>query len=140
MKVLVRSPKVDLNQVINNNNALLHLLMSESKQGKILNFLPSHPVPFPFSTTPAYFLCLPHSSNSVINAEMAKLIVDLGADINLHTSDLATPIVQALASGNSDGTKWLISLGAGIISSPFPCPSSPSLPSLRFPSHLSRNS
>eukprot|EP00026_Physarum_polycephalum_P007897 Phypoly_transcript_07968.p1 GENE.Phypoly_transcript_07968~~Phypoly_transcript_07968.p1 ORF type:complete len:522 (+),score=112.25 Phypoly_transcript_07968:235-1566(+) len=77
-EILIKSPKADVNQVINNNNALLQVLMSEGKQ------------------------------------DWGQIMVDAGADINLHTQDLATPLIQTLAAGQTDSAKWLIGLGADI--------------------------
>lgn len=57
--------------------------------------------------------------------DWGKVMVEAGADINLHTQDLATPLIQTLAAGQSECAKWLIGLGAGIIFSPpslFPFP------------------
>ncbi len=48
--------------------------------------------------------------------EYAKLVVEKGADVNLNTPDLATPFIQALIGGKSDIAKWLIEIGADIIS------------------------
>eukprot|EP00026_Physarum_polycephalum_P005857 Phypoly_transcript_05896.p1 GENE.Phypoly_transcript_05896~~Phypoly_transcript_05896.p1 ORF type:complete len:489 (-),score=75.61 Phypoly_transcript_05896:74-1540(-) len=78
-EVLIKNPHINVNQIIDGTDPLLHMLVNTGRK------------------------------------EMAQMVVDRGADINLHTEDVPSPLCFSLAKGGEpECARWLLDLGANI--------------------------